>query len=118
MGIFDKILGMKDVEVAGNKQVRTFQKEFKDSFGTEIRVYKSLNTGKGSRRADGKSTLASVCAEGRKVTSIKIKKSHTVSEIEDQFKDQMGIGIQIMGPDGKDFAPNGMKLKDIVSEMS
>ena len=42
-----------------------------------------------------------------------IKKNHTVGEIEQQFKDQMGIGIQIMSPDGEEFAPNGMRLKDV-----
>jgi hypothetical protein len=25
----------------------------------------------------------------------------------------MGIGIQIMSPDGEEFAPNGMRLKDV-----
>lgn len=115
MGIFNKLLGLKDVAVTGNKKVGTLRDEFKTSFGVEIRVYKGLNTGKGSRKADDKSTLASVCAEGMKISPITIKKSHTVGDIEDQFKDQMGVGIQIMSADPSKFAPNGMRLKDVAA---
>lgn len=111
--LLNAVLGLKDVEVSGNMHVGTLQKNFKESFGTEVRVYKGLNTGKGARKADAKATLASICGEGMKVKDIVIKKSHTVGDIEEQFKQQMGIGIQIMMPDGKAFAPNDMKLKDV-----
>ena len=118
MGLFKFVLGLKDVEVKGQTKVGTLKKDFKDSFGTEIRIYKSTNTGKGSKKADDKSTLASICDKDKKVTSVTIKKSHTVGDIEDQFKNQMGIGIQIMGPVGEKFAPNDMRLKDIVKKMA
>ncbi|HCP00708.1 MAG: hypothetical protein CL573_04605 [Alphaproteobacteria bacterium] len=111
MGLLNKVLGKKDVVVNGKQHVSTFTESFKESFGTEIRVYKSLNTGRGSKRADPKQTLASICE--RKVEGIVIKKSHTVGQIEETFKNKMGIGIQIMLPDGKEFAPNGMRLKDV-----
>jgi hypothetical protein len=110
------VLGLKDLEVAGNMHVGTFQKKFKEAFGTEIRVYKGLNTGKGARKADTNATLASICAKGMKVQDIVIKKSHSVGEIEDQFKVQMGVGIQVMFPDGQQFAPNDMKLKDVAKQ--
>ena len=116
MGLLNAILGLKDVDVTGNKQVGTLKKEFKESFGTEIRVYKSTNTGAGSKRADDKSTLASVCE--KTVTGMTIKKNQTVGDIEDQFRDDMGIGIQIMDPSGEKFAPNAMRLKDISKNMS
>jgi hypothetical protein len=92
--LFNAILGLKDVEVSGNMHVGTFQKNFKDSFGTEIRLYKGLNTGKGSKRADVKATLASICGDGIKVQNIVLKKNSTVGDIEVQFKTQMGIGVQ------------------------
>ena len=111
MGLFDKILGLKDVEVTGNMHVGTLRSQFKESFGTELRVYKSTNTGKGSRPAGDKSTLSSICE--KKLKPITIKKNHRIGDIEQQFKDQMGIGIQIMLPDGKKFAPNEIKLKDL-----
>ena len=107
------ILGLKDVAVTGNLQVGTFKNRFSESFGTQIRVYKSLNTGKGAKPADDKATLASVCSEGKKITSMTIKKNQSVGDVEELFKKNMGIGIQIMFPDGKKFAPNDMKLKDV-----
>lgn len=118
MSVFKSLLGLKDIEVSGNLQVRTFQKRFFESFGTEIRVYKSksdgtINTGKGSVKADGKSTLASIAAKGSKVEDLTIKKSNTVSQVEASFAQEMGIGVQIMTPNGKDFAPNDAKLKDV-----
>jgi len=116
MGLLNKILGLKDIDVSGKMHVNTLQKNFKESFGTEIRIYKGINTGKGSRKADGKTTLASICADGMKVQDIVIKKSQTVGQIEQQFKEQMGIGIQVMLPDGKTFAPNDMKLKDVAKQ--
>jgi len=113
MGFLKALLGMKDIDVKGNMKVDTLKKQFKESFGTEIRVYKTLNTGRGSKPADDKSTLASIGDTSRKVQGMTIKKSKSVETIEDEFKEQMGIGIQIMTPDGKEFAPNDMKLKDV-----
>ena len=109
----DLILGLKDIEVSGNMHVKTLQDKFKEEFGTEIRVYKTLNTGKGSRLADAKSTLASIGDTTRKVSGFTIKKSKSVGDIEDDFKEHMGIGIQIMTPDGENFASNDMKLSDV-----
>ena len=111
MAIFKALLGLKDVEVSGKQHVGTLCSEFKESFGTELRVYKSTNTGRGSKRAGDKQTLASICE--KRVDAMTIKKNHTVGEIEQQFQDQMGIGIQIMSPDGEEFAPNSMRLKDV-----
>jgi len=113
MGFFKGLLGLKDIEVKGQMKVDTFKKKFLESFGTEIRVYKTLTTGKGARPADEKATLASLCAKGKKIKDITLKKSNTVGEIENQFKEVMGIGIQIMLPDGKKFAENTMRLKDV-----
>ena len=109
--IFKALLGLKDVEVNGKQHVGTLCSEFKESFGTELRVYKSLNTGRGAKRAGNKQTLGSVCE--KRVDPMTIKKTHTVGDIEQQFKDQMGVGIQIMSPDGEEFAPNSMRLKDV-----
>ena len=95
-----------------------FQNKFKKAFGTEIRVYKAkadgtLNSGKGAKSAPTKSTLASICAKGQKVGDLTIKKSKTVGDIETEFAKKMGIGIQIMLPDGSGFANNSVRLKDV-----
>ena len=114
MGILNMVLGLKDIDVKGNQVVRTLKKNFKESFGTEIRIYNptkdgKINTGKGARPADDSYTLAKVSIS--KVTDITIKKSHTVGEIENQFE-SIGIGIQIEQPDGS-LAPDKMRLKDV-----
>ena len=109
---------MEDINVTGNMHVSSLQGQFKKSFGTELRIYKTLNTGRGARPAEGNSTLASIAAEGKKVENLTIKKGDSVDKIEDQFKNTLGIGIQVMLPDGKTFAPNDMKLKDVAKETS
>lgn len=118
MGLINRLLGMKDIEVDGKLHVGTFQKRFKEAFGTEIRVYKAksdgtINTGKGARVAPAKATLASICAEGKKVKDLTIKKNKKVGDIEKEFAEIMGIGVQIMLPFGSDFAPDDMRLKDV-----
>ena len=60
MGLFNLVLGLKDIEVNGKLHVGKLCSSFKQSFGTELRVYKSTNTGKGSRKAEEKATLASL----------------------------------------------------------
>jgi len=111
MGIFKAIFGLKDIRVTGNMKVLTLKQQFRESFGTEIRVYKTTNTGKGARPADDNATLASISE--KKVEDITISKHKMVGEIEEEFKEKMGIGIQIMTPDGKKFAPNDIKLKEV-----
>jgi hypothetical protein len=122
MGILKFLLGLKDVEVSGNMHVNTLKTQFAENFGTQIRIYakskKGINTGKGSKPADENATLSSVSADDVKVKSIVIKKNNTVGDIEQQFADGMGIGIQIASPDGKKLAPNDIKLKDVAKEMA
>jgi hypothetical protein len=116
--IIKGILGFHDIEVTGNMHVETLQKRFEESFNTQIRVYAltsdgRINTGKGARPADPKSTLASNSPQSTKVKPITVHKNDKVGEIETAFAEQMGIGIQIMSPDGSSFAPNDMKLKEV-----
>ena len=109
---------MEDVSVTGNMHVSSLKEQFKKSFGTELRIYKTLNTGRGARPAEEKSTLASIAADSKKIENLTIKKGDSVEKVEDQFKDILGIGIQVMLPDGNTFAPNNMKLKDVAKEIS
>ena len=114
MKFIKKLLGMEDIEVTEDMKVAVLKRKFKESFGTEIRVYKTLNTGKGSRLADDEDIISKIGDTLKKDTKITIKKSMTVREAEERFKEKMGIGIQIMIPDGKKFAPNEMRLMDVV----
>jgi len=106
------VFNLEDIKISGSMHVKTLQEQFKSSFGTEIRVYKSLNTGRGSKRAEPKATLASL-SDRKIINEMEIRKNNSVGEVEQQFKDELGIGIQIMMPDGKTFADNAMKLKDV-----
>jgi len=67
------ILGLEDVRGSGNMHVKTLQGQFKESFGTEIRVYKALNTGRCSRKAEPTATLASLVGS-KTLEAIEIKK--------------------------------------------
>ena len=114
MGFIKKLLGMEDVEITDDMKISTLKSKFEEYFGTEIRGYKTLNTGKGSRHADDKEALSNVGDASKKNRKKKKKKSMTVGEVEEKFKEKMGIGIQIMTPDGRKFAPNEMRLMDVV----
>lgn len=115
-----KLFGFHDIDVSGQMQVGTLMKNFEESFGTKIKIYKlsadgKINTGKGAKAADAKSTLASVSPENMKVSDIVIRKGHTVEAIEKEFAEKMGIGVQIMTPDGKSLAPNELTLKEVAA---
>lgn len=114
-----KLFGFHDIEVSGQMKVATLMKDFEESFGTKIKVYKlssdgKINTGKGAKPADPKATLASCSPANVKVTNIVIRKGYTVDAIEKEFANKMGVGVQILTPDGK-LAPNEMTLKEVAS---
>ncbi len=118
MGLVFVLMIFTSITLPGFWEKKRSRKRFKEAFGTEIRVYKaksdgSLNTGKGAKSAPAKSTMANICAKGQKVKDLKIKKNKSVGEIEKEFASNMGIGIQIMLPDGSGLAPDNMRLKDV-----
>lgn len=120
MGFFKKLLGFHDIEVSPKMTVEELQSQFEEQFGTKIRVYKptakgTINTGKGSRLASAEEKLSAVSLSGKSISSITIQKNKTVDAIEKEFADKMGVGVQIMTPDGKTFAPNNMILSKVRS---
>ena len=115
MSFKQKILGYHDIIVSPKMTVSSLQSQFEEKLGTKIRVYKltvkgQVYTGRGSRPAAPEEELESVCVNGAMIPSITVQQSSTVESIEKQFADAMGVGIQIMTPDGNGFAPNNMKL--------
>ena len=115
MSIKQKILGYHDIVVSPKMTVSLLQSQFEEKLGTKLRVYKLTTkgqgyTGRGSRPATPEEELESICTNGSMIPSITIQQSFTVENIEKEFADIMGIGIQIMTPDGCSFAPNNMKL--------
>jgi hypothetical protein len=116
--ILKRLFGYHDIKITGNMHTKKLLFSFEEEFGTKIRIYKPtkdgrINTGKGSKLAPDDVTLASISILKTKLEDITISKNKTVDEIEDEFKTKLGIGIQIMSPDGNSFAPNNLKLKDV-----
>lgn len=113
--IKNAVLGLKDIEVTGRMRVSTLQAQFKEQFGTGIRVYKlnsagQISSGRGARLAEPSATLASVSAG--KVGTITLKKNMTVKEAEDAFAEKLGVGVQIEDKDGA-LANNQVRLADL-----
>lgn len=95
--------------------VSTLQRQFREQFGTGIRVYKlnssgEITTGRGAKPAASSATLASVSTG--KVGTITLKKNMTVKEAENAFADKLGVGIQIEDNEGK-LAFDQARLSDL-----
>ena len=105
----------KELNVGGRMKVKTLKKDFNDIFGVEIKVYKTTTTGKGAKAADGDATLASIRGEGAKGGEISLHGRTKVGNVEKMFKDEMGIGIQILDKEGK-LADNSISLSQASKE--
>ena len=105
----------KDLNVSGRMKVKTLKKDFNEIFGVEIKVYKTKTTGKGAKVADDNVTLASIRGEGAKGGEISLHGRTKVGNVEKMFKEEMGIGIQILGKDGK-MADNSISLTQASKE--
>jgi hypothetical protein len=86
--------------------VGALKKQFKETFGSEIRVYTTVNT---KRSADDGAPLSSLRGVEGPLGTVIINPYATVSQIEKVFK-EWGIGIQVMRSDGSGLAPNSAKL--------
>jgi len=85
--------------------VGTLKEQFKKTFGSEIRVYTTVNT---KRSADDVASLSSLRDVKGSLGTVVINPYATVSQIEKVFR-ELGIGIQVMKSDGS-LAPNNSKL--------
>jgi hypothetical protein len=86
--------------------VGTLRELFMKTFGSEIRVYTTVNT---KRSADDGAPLSSLRGVEGPLGTVIINPYATVSQIENVFK-EWGIGIQVMRSDGNGLAPNNSKL--------
>lgn len=117
--LFRELMGLRDIPVSGDMTAAELQARFERAVGAKIRVYRPtadwrIHTGPGARQAAPGSRLVELCGwNGAAV--ITIDDGDTVEAVERQFAKQLGIGIQIMRRNGKDFAPNHLKLKKVTS---
>ena len=81
---------------------------FKENFGSTLRVYKSA-TCKGAF-ADEEATLASIRAEGFKGGDLVVKGNMQVGNFEKKVAELYGIGIQVANADDSKLADNSVTL--------
>ena len=99
---------MAEIKVSGRMSVATLKKQFKEAFGSTLRVYKSASA-KGAF-ADDKATLASIRAEGAKGGELAVKGNMKVGNFEEKFSEMWGIGVQVANADDSALAPNDVTL--------
>ncbi len=85
----------KELKVGGRMNVDTLKKRFKETFGVNIRVYN------GARFAQDKATLASIRADDAKGGEFSIHGRTKVGKVEKEFKEKMGIKIQVENAQGE-----------------
>lgn len=95
---------MAEFSINGRTKVKTLKKQFKEAFGSTLRVYK------GKRFADEEATLASIRAEGAKGGDIKVNGNMQVGNFEDKVKEVFGISIQVATPDDTKLIDNSVTL--------
>ena len=99
---------MAELKINGRTTVRKLKADFKEAFGSSLRVYMSP-TCKG-RMADDAATLASIRAEGYKGGELTVKGNKTVGKFEEEFAATWGIGVQVANADDTKLADNGATL--------
>jgi len=99
---------MAELKINGRTTVRKLKAEFKEAFGSSLRVYMSV-TCKG-KMADDAATLASIRAEGAKGGELSVKGNKTVGKFETEFAEAWGIGVQVANADDSKLANNDSTL--------
>ncbi len=95
------------MKISGRMKVKSLKDEFKKEFGVSVRVYK------GKQFADDSATLASIRAEGAPAKGdFEVRGNTKVGNVEKQFKDQLGITIQIEDATGA-LADNNVTLASL-----
>ena len=108
-----KLIGTISFNLTRRMLVRTLKNKFKETIGVNIRIYTTINT---KRYADDNTPLSILRDIKSSLGKISIDTSKTVGEIEKQFKEEMGIGIQIMSDNGNTFANDNITLDDITTK--
>lgn len=107
MGILGKIIDnfkAADFDINSNTKVKTLQKDFKSNFGLTLRVYN------GVKYADEDKTLGSFKSSNTNATGFKLKANKTVGEVEDIFKENFGLKVQIADKNDTHLLPNKKTL--------
>lgn len=97
----------KEMKVTGGSKVKKLKDDFKKEYGVSVRVYK------GKQFADDDATLATIRADGAPSRGdFEVRGNTKVGNVEKQFKDQLGITIQIEDATGG-LADNNVTLASL-----
>jgi hypothetical protein len=99
---------MAEFTLNGSTKVKTLKANFKENFGSTLRVYKSV-TCKGAM-ADDDATLASLRAEGKKGGELTVGGNLRVGNFEKKIAELYGIGVQVANADNTALADNEATL--------
>lgn len=112
MGLFNSIKDHFDkgeFGVSRNKKLKSVSADFKKAFDLTLVFYK------GNMIAEGDLTLAALDKKTAKTatsesTSVKVKASMKVGDVEKLFDDSFGVKVQIKDITGKHLVPNEITL--------
>ena len=88
----------------GNKRVGTLCKEFKEAFGSTLRVYN------GAKFADENATLASIRKGDAKGGELAVRGNMQVGNFENKVKELYGITVQVANADNSKLADNSITI--------
>ena len=95
---------MAEIKMTGNMKVKTLRTQFKEAFGSTLRVYN------GVKFADDDATLASIRAKDAKGGELAVKGNMQVGNFENKVKELYGIKVQVANADDSALADNGVTL--------
>jgi hypothetical protein len=95
---------MAELSVSGRMSVKTLRKQFKEAYGSTLRVYH------GSRFADEDATLASIRKSDAKGGDLKVNGNLKVGNFEERFLETFGIKVQVSSVDDSSLVNNDLSL--------
>lgn len=95
---------MAEIKMTGNMKVKTLRTQFKEAFGSTLRVYN------GVKFADDDATLASIRAKDAKGGELAVKGNMQVGNFENKVKELYGIKVQVANADDSALADNSVTL--------
>lgn len=95
---------MAEIKMTGNMKVKTLRTQFKEAFGSTLRVYN------GVKFADDEATLASIRAKDAKGGELAVKGNMQVGNFENKVKELYGIKVQVANADDSALADNSITL--------
>ena len=99
---------MAEFKMDGRMKVKTLKANFKENFGSTLRVYKSVSCKGGF--ADDDATLASLRAEGKTGGELTVGGNLRVGNFEKKIAEMYGIGVQVANADDTALADNEATL--------